>query len=67
MFNIHNQQCFSTFKGKNEFSGINLHLTVDSFDRIIVSDNRNNQIEFFDEEWKSISTFGSKGNELGTI
>ena len=65
MFDIHNQQCFSTFEGKNEFRGNKLNLTMDSFDRVIVSDNRNNQIELFDEEWKSICTFGSNRNELG--
>ena len=56
---------FLLLKGINEFSEYDLNITIDSFDRIIVSDSINDKIEFFNEEWKLISIFGSDGNGLG--
>jgi len=42
-----------------------LHIAVDSFDRVIVSDIPSDRLEFFDSNFQSIGQFGSKGNGMG--
>jgi len=48
-----------------EFGNGSLHLVIDSFDRIIVSDSGNNRLELFDGGFGWIGKFGSKGNQVG--
>ena len=48
-----------------QFSGGNLNLSIDSFDRVIVSDSGSHRLEFFDGGFQSIGQFGSWGNEIG--
>ena len=48
-----------------EFGNGWLHLVLDSFDQIIVSDSNNHRIEWFNSGLESIGKFGSKGNEVG--
>ena len=43
----------------------NLHLVVDSFDRIIVSDLFGHNLKFFESDYSLISKFGSNGRNIG--
>ena len=64
VFEVRSGQCIATFSDRR-FSGWDLHVAVDSFDRIIVSDSGSNRLAFFDGGFESIGEFGSKGNQLG--
>ena len=64
MFEVRSGQCIATFSDRR-FGGDDLHVAVDSFDRIIVSDYESNRLAFFDDEFESISEFGSEGAQPG--
>ena len=68
-----NNKRISVFEGSSgvlktklgEFGGYGVNMAVDSFDRVIVSDNGSHRLEFFDSNFKSIGKFGSNGNGIG--
>ena len=64
MFEVRSGQCIATFSDRRFGEG-NLHVAVDSFDRIIVSDEGPHRLTFFDGGFQSIGEFGSKGDQLG--
>ena len=64
VFEVRSGQCIATFSD-DRFGGGNLHVAVDSFDRIIVSDSGSHRLALFDEGFESIGEFGSMGNQLG--
>ena len=64
VFEVRSGQCIATFSDRR-FGGGHLHVAVDSFDRMIVSDYGSNRLSFFDEGSESIGEFGSEGNQLG--
>ena len=64
VFEVRSGQCIATFSDRR-FCGVFLHVAVDSFDRIIVSDCGSRRLAFFDGGFESIGEFGSKGDQLG--
>ena len=60
--NSNNYEIINQFE--NNFSDGWLYLKHDNFDNLIVNDDGNHCLKFFDENNNFISSFGSFGNQL---